>query len=100
MRTLDFKADRHELVIASQTRDTEHSFDRSELEKLFSILKQATIETDEKFAVLEARVGDQAREIVGAVEKIKNELVLALQQKPEFQDLETMANKINTKADF
>lgn len=63
-------------------------------------MKQATNETDEKFAILEGRMRDQAREIVNAIEKIKNELVLAIQQKPEFQDLETMANKINTKADF
>lgn len=34
------------------------------------------------------------------MEKIKAEVILGLQSKPEFQDLETMALKINTKADF
>ena len=34
------------------------------------------------------------------MEKIKAEVILGLQAKPEFLDLETMAQKINTKADF
>lgn len=34
-------------------------YDKGELEKLFQILKQATIETDEKFALVENRQSDQ-----------------------------------------
>jgi hypothetical protein len=49
VRTLDFKADKHELVMASQTMSQEASFDKNEIEKLFGILKQATLETDDKF---------------------------------------------------
>lgn len=53
VRTLDFKADKHELVMASQNMASE--YDKSELEKLFQILKQATIETDEKFNQIDNR---------------------------------------------
>ena len=78
----------------------EASFDKNEVEKLFGILKQATLETDEKFNQFENRLSDQTKDVVQVMEKIKAEVILGLQSKPEFQDLETMALKINTKADF
>lgn len=63
-------------------------------------MKQATLETDEKFNGVELRLQDQERDFIEALNRVKQELIVALQQKPEFSDLETMAHKINTKADF
>jgi hypothetical protein len=34
----------------------QESFNKSELEKLFAIMKQATLETDERFAILEGKL--------------------------------------------
>ena len=99
VRTLDFKADKHELVMASQNMSHEASFDKNELEKLFNILKQSTLETDEKFGLLEHRINQANDEMFQAIEKLKLDIVQAMQQKPEFQDLEIMAHKLNTKAD-
>ena len=77
VRTLDFKADKHELVMASQTMASE--YDKSELEKLFQILKQATIETDEKFNQIDNRQNDHLREVVQGLEKIRAEAQSGLQ---------------------
>ena len=57
----------------------EPSFDKGEVDKLFSIMKQATLETDEKFANIEARIGDQARDVVETLERVRNEMAGGLQ---------------------
>ena len=48
-------------------------YDKGELEKLFHILKQATIETDEKFNHFDNWLNDHLREVVQGLEKIRAE---------------------------
>lgn len=58
------------------------------------------METDEKFSVIESRLNDHVREVAQGLDKVRAEALLGLQSKPDFADLETMAQKVNTKADF
>jgi hypothetical protein len=57
------------------------------------------METDERFLQIDGKLTTFSKELVGAMEQVRAEASMALQQKPEFSDLETMAHKINTKAD-
>lgn len=50
--------------------------------------------------MIEQRINETAHELVQTIEKLKSDVVVGMQQKPEFQDLEAMAHKLHTKADF
>ena len=49
---------------------------------------------------MESRLQDNTAANSEQIEKLRIEVMQGMQQKPEFQDLEAMAHKIHTKADF
>ena len=104
VRTVDYKADKHELIqnSATQNQSQEQStnLERAELEKLLNLVKQSSLENDERLAGFETKISELQNEAEAGLEKLRSQVTLAMQQKTEFQDLEAVAHKLHAKADF
>ena len=70
------------------------------MEKLLNLVKQSSLENDERLAAFETKISELQNEAEAGVEKLRSQITIALQQKTEFQDLEAVAHKLHAKADF
>ena len=57
IRTVDYKADKHDLIQnqAAQNKSQELSIDRTELEKVVNLIKENSLENDERLATFETK---------------------------------------------
>ena len=108
VRTVEYKADRHEILqhnlsMQQQQQDKnseQQSIERIELERLYSALKLSSEETDARLSVHETKLSELRNSLESSLDKLATQLNLKLQQKTEFSDLETIAHKMHAKVDF
>ena len=108
VRTVDYKADKHEILQHNLTMQhqnqtvtsQEASLDKAELERLYNTLKLSMEEADARMSAQESQLNDLRNQATSSIDKLSTQLNLQMQGKTEYNDLEQLSHKLHAKADF
>ena len=99
-RTVDFKADKHELNAANTISTQGERIDRVEIEKLYKSLQSCIQDADDRFGRVDTQLSIIRNDRDEGIDKLRSEFAQVMHHKPDFSDLEAIAHKMHTKADF
>ena len=72
IRTVDYKADKHELIQNQASTSQEPTADKAELERVVNLIKENSLEADERMAAFETKFSELQNESESNVEKLRS----------------------------
>lgn len=105
VHTVEYKADKHEILqqnfsLQQQSLENTSSLDKAELERLYTALKTSMEEVDGRMSSHESQMSEIRNQLDAQVHKIHSMVSLQLQSKIQREDLESIVHELHAKVDF